>query len=101
ACIILFFVGAPLGAIIKKGGLGLPVVVAVFFFLAYFILTEAFTALAYDGVLPAWQAIWAPLVIFMPVSIFLTYKAANDSAIFDVSVYYMWIVNLFKKKKRA
>lgn len=101
ACIILFFVGAPLGAIIKKGGLGLPVVVAVFFFLAYFILTEAFTSLAIDGVLPPWQAIWAPLVIFLPISIFLTYKAANDSAIFDVSVYYMWIVKLFKKKKIA
>lgn len=101
ACIILFFVGAPLGAIIKKGGLGLPVVVAVFFFLAYFILTEAFTSLAYDGVLEPWQGVWAPLVIFLPISIFLTYKAANDSAIFDVSIYYMWIVKLFKKKKIA
>lgn len=101
ACIILFFVGAPLGAIIKKGGLGLPVVVAVFFFLAYFILTEGFKSLAYDGLLPPWQAIWAPLVIFLPISIFLTYKAANDSAIFDVTVYYMWIVKLFKKKTIA
>ncbi|MCE3258714.1 MAG: permease YjgP/YjgQ family protein [Bacteroidetes bacterium] len=101
ACIILFFVGAPLGAIIKKGGLGLPVVVAVFFFLAYFILTEAFTTLAFDGTLPPWQAVWAPLVIFLPISIFLTYKAAKDSAIFDVTVYYMWAVKLFKRKKIA
>ncbi|MGZ4043796.1 MAG: LptF/LptG family permease, partial [Bacteroidia bacterium] len=99
ACILLFFVGAPLGAIIKKGGLGLPVVVAVFFYLAYFILTEAFTSLAYDGVMPSWQAMWAPLAIFMPISIFLTYKAANDSSIFDVTVYYMWAVKLFKRKK--
>jgi lipopolysaccharide export system permease protein len=100
ACIILFFVGAPLGAIIKKGGLGLPVVVAVFFFLAYFILSEGFTALALDGTLPAWQALWAPLVIFLPISIFLTYKAANDSAIFDVTSYYMCVVKLFTKKKK-
>jgi lipopolysaccharide export system permease protein len=101
ACIILFFVGAPLGAIIKKGGLGLPVVVAVFFFLAYFILTEAFDSLAIDGVLPPWQGIWAPLVIFLPISFFLTYKAAKDSSIFDVTIYYMWAVRLFKKKKLA
>lgn len=101
ACIILFFVGAPLGAIIKKGGLGLPVVIAVFFFLAYFILTEAFTSLAYDGTLPPYQAIWAPLFIFMPVSIFLTYKAARDSAIFDIGSYFTWIKTIFKKKKTA
>lgn len=101
ACIVLFFVGAPLGAIIKKGGLGLPVVVAVFFFLAYFILTEAFTSLAYEGTLPPWQAVWAPIVIFMPISIFLTYKAAKDSSIFDVTAYYSWIFKLFKKKKVA
>ncbi len=101
ACIILFFVGAPLGAIIKKGGLGLPVVVAVFFFLAYFILTEAYTSLAYEGAMPVWRAMWTPLVIFLPISIFLTYKAAKDSAIFDVTIYYLWIGKLFKKKTSA
>ncbi|MBA2612207.1 MAG: LptF/LptG family permease [Bacteroidetes bacterium] len=101
ACIILFFVGAPLGAIIKKGGLGLPVVVAVFFFLAYFILTEAYTSLAFEGTIPVWQAMWTPLVIFLPISIFLTYKAAKDSAIFDVTIYYLWIEKLFKRKKIA
>ncbi|MEO6304062.1 MAG: LptF/LptG family permease [Bacteroidia bacterium] len=101
ACIILFFVGAPLGAIIKKGGLGLPVVVAVFFFLAYFILTEAYTSLAFEGAMPAWQAMWTPLVIFLPISVFLTYKAAKDSAIFDVTIYYVWVNKLFKKKPSA
>ncbi len=101
ACIILFFVGAPLGAIIKKGGLGLPVVVSVFFFLAYFILTEAYTSVAYDGTIPVWQAMWTPLVIFLPISVFLTYKAAKDSAIFDVTGYYIWISKLFKNKKSA
>lgn len=98
ACIILFFVGAPLGAIIKKGGLGLPVIVSVFFFLTFYILTEMFNSLAIDGILPPWQALWAPLVIFMPISIFLTIKAANDSAIFDATVYYTWMGKLFKKK---
>jgi lipopolysaccharide export system permease protein len=101
ACIILFFVGAPLGAIIKKGGLGLPVVVAVFFFLAYYILSEAFSSLAYDGTMPPWQAMWMPLIIFLPVSIFLTYKAAKDSALFDITGYIIWINKLFKKRSVA
>lgn len=98
ACIILFFVGAPLGAIIKKGGLGLPVIVAVFFFLTFYILTEMFNSLALDKIMPVWQALWAPLAIFLPLSIFLTFKAARDSAIFDVTIYYTWIGKLFKKK---
>lgn len=101
ACIILFFVGAPLGAIIKKGGLGMPVIVSVFFFLAYYILTEVFTSVAIDGKMPPWQAMWMPLVIFAPISVFLTYKAAKDSAIFDASLYYRWIHKLFRKKEAA
>jgi len=101
ACIILFFVGAPLGAIIKKGGLGLPVIVSVFFFLTYYILTEVFNSLAIDHIMPAWQALWAPLVIFLPISMFLTFKAANDSVIFDATIYYTWIEKLFKKKARV
>jgi len=99
ACIVLFFVGAPLGAIIKKGGLGLPVIVAVFFFLAYYILTEMFHELALEGAVPPWQAIWTPLLIFLPVSIFLTYKAANDSVIFDLSSYYSRLLGFFQKKQ--
>jgi lipopolysaccharide export system permease protein len=98
ACIILFFVGAPLGAIIKKGGLGLPVVVSVFFFLAYYILSEAFTSLAYDGTLPPYQAIWAPIFIFFPISVFLTYKAAKDSALFDMG-YYLSKLKFIRKKE--
>ncbi|MCC6370751.1 MAG: LptF/LptG family permease [Bacteroidia bacterium] len=99
ACIVLFFIGAPLGAIIKKGGLGLPVIVSVFFFLAYYILTEMYMQLALEGQMPPWQALWMPLVIFLPISIFLTSKAAKDSVIFDVTVYYSWIGKLFTKKK--
>ncbi|MEI6021246.1 MAG: LptF/LptG family permease [Bacteroidota bacterium] len=101
ACIVLFFIGAPLGAIIKKGGLGLPVIVSVFFFLAYYILTEMFLQLAIDGNMEPRYAMWMPLVIFLPISIFLTYKAAKDSVIFDITVYYSWIEILFKKKPIA
>ena len=101
ACIILFFIGAPLGAIIKKGGLGMPVVVSVFFFLAYYILTEMYMQLAIDGTMEPWIALWMPLVIFLPISVFLTFKAAHDSVIFDITVYYSWIEKLFKRKKIA
>jgi hypothetical protein len=55
--------------------------------------------LALDRKLPAWQAMWMPLVIFLPVSIFLTVKAANDSVIFDLSAYYSWWGKIFKKNK--
>ena len=99
ACIILFFVGAPLGAIIKKGGLGLPVIVAVFFFLAYYILTEIYVSLAAEESMPVWQALWMPLIIFLPLSVCLTSKAAKDSTIFDATIYYTWINKLVKKKK--
>lgn len=98
ACIVLFFVGAPLGAIIRKGGLGLPVIVSVMFFLLFYVLTETFSAMALEYVLPPWQAMWIPVLIFLPLSVFLTVKAAKDSSIFDVTVYYSWIGKLFKKK---
>lgn len=101
ACIILFFVGAPLGAIIRKGGLGLPVIVSVMFFLAYYILTEVFRSIALEGDMVPWQAMWAPLLIFLPISVFLTTKAAKDSVIFDATIYYTWINKIFKKKQRA
>jgi lipopolysaccharide export system permease protein len=95
ACIVLFFVGAPLGAIIRKGGLGLPVVIAVFFFLAYFIFTEAFKSLTVEEVLDPWIGMWLPLYIFLPVGFFLTYKAATDSALFDLDAYILPIKRLF------
>lgn len=101
ACVVLFFVGAPLGAIIKKGGLGLPVIVSVFFFLAYYILTEMYMQLALDRAMEPWQAMWMPLVIFLPISIFLTVKAARDSVIFDVTIYYSWIGKVFRKRELA
>lgn len=101
ACIILFFIGAPLGAIIKKGGLGLPVVISVLFFLTYYILTELFMSMAYDRTMEVWLAMWLPLMIFLPISIFLTYKAARDSAMFDLTAYYIWFEKIFKRKKQA
>lgn len=97
ACIVLFFVGASLGAIIRKGGMGLPVVVAVLFFLLYYIVSIVFEDLVYEGVYVAAFGAWVPLMIFLPIGMFLTYKAAKDSALFDVSVYLAPFKKLFKK----
>ena len=92
-CIVLFFVGISLGAIIRKGGMGLPVVVAVAFFLLYYVVSTTFEKVAIEGVYTPVTAMWMPLFIFMPMAIFLTYKATTDSIVFDISVY----LEFFKK----
>ncbi len=97
ACIVLFFVGASLGAIIRKGGMGLPVVVAVLFFLLYYVVSIIFEDLIIEGVYSVVFGTWFPLMLFLPLGIFLTYKAAKDSALFDMSSYIDPVKNLFKR----
>jgi len=101
ACIVLFFVGASLGAIIRKGGMGLPVVVAVLFFLLYYVVSIIFEDLVIEEVYTVIFGSWFPLLLFLPLGIFLTYKAAKDSALFDLSSYIDPIKNLLKQKKNA
>lgn len=98
ACIVLFFVGASLGAIIRKGGMGLPVVVAVLFFLLYYVVSIIYEDLVIEGVYSVVFGTWFPLLLFLPLGIFLTYKAAKDSALFDMSSYIDPIKNMFKRK---
>ena len=93
ACLLLFFIGAPLGAIIRKGGLGMPVLGAAIFFIVYYILSIIGTKSAREGVMTVFTGSWLPAFVLVPISIFLTYKAAVDSAIFDRDAY----VNFFKK----
>jgi lipopolysaccharide export system permease protein len=93
ACLLLFFIGAPLGAIIRKGGLGMPVVVAALFFVLYYILSIVGMKSAREGVMTVFTGSWLPSFILVPISIFLTYKAAVDSAIFERDAY----LNFFKK----
>lgn len=101
ACLILFFVGASLGAIIRKGGMGLPVVVAVIFFLLYYIVSIVYQDLVIEGVYNVTFGSWFPLILFLPIAVFLTFKAAKDSALFDLSYYIDFIkkiASIFKKK---
>ena len=99
ACIALFLIGAPLGAIIRKGGLGLPVVVSVIFFLIYYIISTIGEKSVKDGDISPVIGSWIAIVIITPIGIFLSYKAATDSAIFDVDVYKRFFNRVFKKKQ--
>jgi lipopolysaccharide export system permease protein len=87
ACFILFLIGAPLGAIIRKGGLGMPLVVSVLFFLSYHIASITGEKFAREGIIPAWQGMWMSSMILLPVGLFLIYKATTDSRILDGDVY--------------
>jgi lipopolysaccharide export system permease protein len=93
ACFILFFIGAPLGAIIKKGGLGMPVVVSVLFFIIFHIISITGEKFAREGVLPAYKGMWLASLILLPLGAILTYKATSDSALFDNTMY----IKFFKK----
>lgn len=100
AVLVLFFIGAPLGAIIKKGGLGAPLVFATLFFLLYYILTIMGENFVESGFLVPWKGMWLSSAILTPLGIFLTYKAANDSALFDIDAYKKYFRKLFKIKVR-
>lgn len=93
ACLIFFFIGAPLGAIIRKGGLGMPVVISVALFIFYYIIDTIGIKMATNGVWEPWQGMWLSSAILLCLGIFLTYKAANDSVILNPDTY----VNAFKK----
>lgn len=100
SCLLLFFIGAPLGAIIRKGGLGLPVVIAVIFFLFYHIISTVSEKSAKEGSLDPVFGMWMAVIVLTPVGIFLTYKATVDSALFDLDYYKQMVLGLFKKKKK-
>ncbi len=102
ACIILFFVGAPLGAIIRKGGMGLPMVIAIVLFLTYHFIGIFAKNSAEDGTLDSSIAAWLSTAIMLPLSIWLTYRATTDQGIFDFDSFVQKTGKLFgiKKKKK-
>ncbi|MDD2961580.1 MAG: LptF/LptG family permease [Muribaculaceae bacterium] len=87
ACIIFFFIGAPLGSIIRKGGLAIPIVVSVLLFVVYYIIDNTGLKLAKEGIWEVWQGIWLSSAVLLPLGIFFTYKAVNDSAVFNADLY--------------
>ena len=87
ACIIFFFIGAPLGAIIKKGGLGTPLIISVLLFIVYFIIDNAGYKMARDGKTDVWLGIWLSSFALLPLGVFFTFKAVGDSAVFNIDAY--------------
>lgn len=83
ACLIFLFIGAPLGAITKKGGLGAPVVMSVILFIIYYIIDNTGYKMAREALWPCWAGMWLSSFVLLPIGIFLTYKAATDSPLFN------------------
>jgi len=93
-CLIFFFIGAPLGAIIRKGGLGVPVIASVLLFLIYYIISMTGEKFVRESILPPYVGMWISTLILVPVSIWLTSKAANDSVILNIETYFVWLKKL-------
>ncbi|MDR1645281.1 MAG: LptF/LptG family permease [Tannerellaceae bacterium] len=98
ACLLFFFIGAPLGAIIRKGGLGMPVVLSIILFIFYYVVNNIGGKMARDGVWPAWEGMWFSSAILMTLGSFLTYKAVNDSVIMNADTYVNALKNLIGKR---
>ncbi|MRT91371.1 LptF/LptG family permease [Ancylomarina sp. 16SWW S1-10-2] len=103
ACIIFFFIGAPLGAIIRKGGLGMPVIVSVLFFIIYYIISMTGERAARELVISPFLGMWISSIVILPLGVILTYKATTDSGILNIDSYIKFFkkinpVNFFKKK---
>lgn len=96
ACIIFFFIGAPLGAIVKKGGIGTPLVLSVLLFIVYFIFDNSGYKMARDGKTAVWFGIWLSTMVMTPLGIFFTYKAVGDTSMLDFD----WLRKLNEKIKR-
>jgi len=98
SCLLLFFIGAPLGAIIRKGGFGTPMIIAILLFIVFFILQTVGEKLAREGVLMVWSGAWFSIMIFTPLAFFLTYKSNRESALFDLDSYRRFFRRLFTPK---
>ncbi len=96
ACLIFFFIGAPLGAIIRKGGLGMPVVVSILMFIAYYVLMITGEKFAREDAWSMVEGMWFASFVFLPVGIWLTYKAATDSGVMNIESYQALFKRLMK-----
>lgn len=99
ACLVFLFIGAPLGAIIRKGGLGMPTVISVFLFLFYYIIDILGVKLAKQGVVLVWQGMWFSSAVLFPLGFFLTYKAVNDSAILNADAWANYLKRIIGKRE--
>ena len=99
ACLIFFFIGAPLGSIIRKGGLGLPVVISVVFFIIYHLISTIAERMAVFGDLNMFLGVWLSSLVLLPLGLFFTFKATTDAALFDGDSWKKFFQRLFKRHK--
>ena len=95
SCLLFFFIGAPLGAIIRKGGLGVPVIVAVLVFIIYFIFNNSGYRMARGGMWDMWFGMLLSTVVLTPMAVFVTYKSNNDSTVFNFDLYRNLFMRMF------
>lgn len=107
ACLIFFFIGAPLGAIVRKGGLGFPVVISVLLFIIYYIIDNTGYKMAREGLWPVYQGMWLSSAVLFPFGLFLTWKAVTDASLFRSESYARvlekvkaFFQNAFKKRNK-
>jgi lipopolysaccharide export system permease protein len=101
ACLVLFLIGAPLGSIIRKGGLGTPLIFAIVFFMVFYFLSNTGQKFAKEGSMSPFTGMWLSTFILVPIGIFLTYKALRDSQLFNKEFYFRLRGNLRKTFKRV
>jgi lipopolysaccharide export system permease protein len=109
ACLLFFFIGAPLGSIIRKGGIAVPLVLTVLFFVIYFALSVIGEKIAKGSTMPVWFGTWLSSFILLPLCVFLTYHATMDTAVLSPDTYAKWMdkikniklknIKLFSKKR--
>jgi lipopolysaccharide export system permease protein len=98
ACIVMFLIGAPLGAIIKKGGLGFPVIISIFFFIIYYVLTISSEKWAKAGMMDGALAVWVADIVLLPIGLFFLRQARIDARLFDAD-FYLVVIDKFKRKQ--
>jgi lipopolysaccharide export system permease protein len=107
ACLVLFFIGAPLGSIIRKGGLGMPLVVAIIFFLLFHLLNMFGEKFVKESITSPFTGMWLSVMVLIPIGIFFTYKAMHDSQLFNKEFYYRFfkklkpLFGIFSKRKQS
>ncbi|MCB0580570.1 MAG: LptF/LptG family permease, partial [Phaeodactylibacter sp.] len=99
-CFIFLFIGAPMGAIVRKGGFGYPILISIIFFMLFIVLTIFCRKIAETFVLPAAAAAWVPCGVLFPVGLFLTVKAMNDSKVVNSDRFFVLFNKIFKRRKK-
>lgn len=98
ACLVLFFIGAPLGAIIRKGGLGMPLLMSIIFFVIFHVFSMSGEKIAEEGAMTPFAGMWLSTFVLLPIGAFLTYKAMKDSPLFNLEWYYKSLKKLLPKR---